>query len=270
MGERNIGFIGAGNMAGALIRGLISAGIVRGEEISAHDIRRDRLDELAQKDGIVPAPSNADLCRKAGAVFLAVKPQQVKDVLQEIAPVLGEDKLLISIAAGVTLLQIESQLKRKTRLVRVMPNTPLLVGKGMSAVAFGSEVLEEDREFVREILGAVGRVVEVEEKMMDAVTALSGSGPAYVFSFIEGLADGGVKVGIPRSTALLLAAQTVAGAAEMVMATGRHPGELKDMVTSPGGTTIQGYQVLEKAGLKGTLISAVEAAYRRARELAEG
>jgi pyrroline-5-carboxylate reductase len=227
------------------------------------------MKELSAEDGVMTAESDGDLCRRADVLFLAVKPRQVRGVLKELSPLIGEDKLLISLAAGITLPQIESILKEKARLIRVMPNTPLLVAKGMSAVTCGRAVGEEDRDLALKIFGSLGRVVEVEEGLMNAVTALSGSGPAYVFGFIEGLADGGVKVGLGRQEALMLAAQTVAGAAEMVLATGRHPGELKDMVTSPGGTTIRGYHVLEEAGLKGLLISAVEAAYLRARQLAE-
>lgn len=267
--KKIIGFIGAGNMAEAIIRGLQQTLADRKWRIIAFDTVPERLEELARDGRIEPARSNGDLCRRADVIVLSVKPRQINGVLKEVAKALGGDKLLISIAAGVSLFQIESRLKERARLIRVMPNTPLLVGKGMSAVSCGTSVREDDRRFVLEMFGAVGRVIEVEETLMDAVTALSGSGPAYVFDFIEGLADGGVMVGLPRREAILLAAQTVAGAAEMVLATGRHPAELKDMVASPGGTTIHGYHVLEEGGLKGLLMGAVAAAHRRARELGE-
>ncbi len=267
--KKTIGFIGAGNMAGAIIRGLIRAKVKEVGRIVAHDALPEKVDELVRELGVARAVSNAAVCRAADVIVLAVKPQQVNAVVKEIAGVVDGGKLLISIAAGVSLFQIESRLRRRARLIRVMPNTPLLVGQGMSAMACGASVRQEDRRFALGLFGAVGKVVEIDEKLMDAVTALSGSGPAYAFSFIEGLADGGVKVGLGRKEAILLAAQTVAGAAAMVLATGRHPAELRDMVASPGGTTIRGLQVLEQAGLKGHLMAAVEAAYLRARQLSE-
>ncbi len=268
-GKKNIGFIGAGNMATAIIKGLAASGRSVAGKIYAFDVCRERLDELVRGYGVISAKSGADLCRRAEVLVLAVKPQQINTVLKEVSGHIDGSKLLVSIAAGVNLFQIESRLRKKARLIRVMPNTPLLVGKGMSAIACGTTVLEDDRKFVFGLFGAVGQVIEVEEKLMDAVTALSGGGPAYVFTFIEALADGGVKVGLGRREAILMAAQTVAGAAEMVLATGRHPGELKDMVASPGGTTIQGIHALEKAGFRGQVMSAVEAAFLRARQMAE-
>lgn len=269
MQKRTIGFIGAGNMAGAIIKGLSELKMQNIDAISAYDPRRECLDDLAREYGVKPAASNLEICRDNEVIIIAVKPQKINEVFKDISHVVDENKVLISIAAGVTMFKIESHLKKKARLVRVMPNTPMLIGKGMSAVTWGNSVLEEDKKFVLDLFSSVGKVVEVGEHMMDAVTALSGSGPAYVFSFIEGLADGGVKVGLGRKEALLMAAQTVAGAAEMLLATGKHPGELRDIVTSPGGTTIQGCHVLDEAGFKGHLISAVEAGYLRARQLGE-
>jgi pyrroline-5-carboxylate reductase len=269
-GKKTIGFIGAGAMAGAIIRGLGQAGAASKWRFMAFDTDPERLKDLVREGAVEAARSNVDLVRRSDVIILAVKPAQVNAVIKEVARAVGGGKLLVSIAAGVTLFQIESRLTEKAPLIRVMPNTPLLVGKGMSAISCGTGVRAEDRRLVLELFGAVGRVIEVEEKFMDAVTALSGSGPAYVFGFIEGLADGGVAAGLPRREALLLAAQTVAGAAEMVLATGRHPAELKDMVASPGGTTIKGYQVLEEGGFKGLLMEAVAAGHHRARELAEG
>lgn len=269
MEKKTVGFIGAGNMATAIIKGLVSAGSPGLGKISAFDVRREKLDALARDLGVLPAESNEALCRNNEVVILAVKPQNINEVLREISGAVNEEKLLISIAAGVNLFQIESHLKRKARLIRVMPNAPLLAGCGMTAVSYGNTVKEDDKRFVLDMFGAVGRVIEVGEHLMDAVTALSGSGPAFVFSFIEGLADGGVKVGIGREEALLMAAQTVAGAARMMLSTGLHPCELKDMITSPGGTTIQGCHVLDSSGFGGIVMSAVEAAYKRAREMGQ-
>jgi len=202
-------------------------------------------------------------------VFIAVKPQQAKAAMEELRGALSPDKLVISIVTGVRMQTLASGLS-PCHLVRVMPNTPCLVGQSASAFCLGGDATAEDAKLVRDLLGAVGLAIEVEEKLMDAVTGLSGSGPAFVYLMIEALADGGVRLGLTRDTALRLAAQTVKGAAEMVLITGDHPGVLKDRVASPGGTTIAGLHVLENHGVRGALISAVEAAARRATELAGG
>jgi pyrroline-5-carboxylate reductase len=267
--ERNIGFIGAGNMTGAIVKGLVAVGKVEGGRILIHDVAAERMEDLASRYGVTPVAGNEELCRRSQVVVLAVKPQAMGGVLKEIGGMVDESKLLVSIAAGISLFKIESRLRQKTRLIRVMPNAPLLVGKGMSAMTCGSSVREEDRRYIQDLFGTVGRVVEVDERQMDAVTALSGSGPAYVFLFLEALADAGVKIGLSRSQARLLAVQTVRGSAEMALADPRHLMELKDLVTSPGGTTIHALHRLEAGGVRGAVISAVEAAWLRARELGE-
>jgi pyrroline-5-carboxylate reductase len=257
-------------MAEALVRGLAAARPAGLAGMIVTDVRPDRRSLVAAAGGCQEAADALELCRRSDAVVLAVKPAQVAGVLASIAPAVGEGTVIVSIAAGVTLAALENGLGRPARMARVMPNTPLMVGRGMSAIAWSAGADEADRAFVRGVFASVGRVVEVEERLMDAVTALSGSGPAYVFSFIEALADGGVKAGLPREQAVLLAAQTVLGSAEMVLAGDRHPAALRDMVTSPGGTTIEGIHALEQGGFRGTVINAVEAAWRRARALGEG
>ncbi len=213
---------------------------------------------------------NVEVARIADVLFLAVKPQQMPNVIAELKGKIGPEKLVVSIAAGVPLAALEAGLGANVRLVRVMPNTPCLVGLGASAYCLGNKAAVADGQLVQELLSAVGFAVALEEKHLDAVTGLSGSGPAFVYVMIEALSDGGVRMGLPRAAATALAAQTVLGAAKMVRASGEHPGALKDRVASPGGTTIAGLQVLEQAGLRGTLMAAVEAATRRAAELAGG
>lgn len=267
MKRKKIGFIGAGNMGEALIRGLIGAGVVQAGDILIREQDRERAAELRKSCRVRSAESAAALAEKADVLFLAVKPRQVEAVLEEIGPLLDRSRLLISVAAGISLSRIESHLASSPRLVRAMPNTPALVGEGATAISCGRLVTAADRRFLKKVFGAVGRVVEVGEDLMDAVTGLSGSGPAYVFTMIEALADGGVQAGLPRGTALELAAQTVLGAARMVLETGRHPSLLRDQVASPGGTTIQGIAALEALGFRSAVMTAVEAAADRSREL---
>ena len=201
-------------------------------------------------------------------IVLAVKPQSMRQVLENVRPFITNDKLIISIAAGITIKSIVEGLGPGTKVVRVMPNTPALIGEGASAYAIGPGVRADEERVVKEFLDSVGQTVGVPESSLDAVTGLSGSGPAFVYVMIEALADGGVRVGLPRDVAILLAAQTVLGAAKMVRDTGQHPGWLKDQVASPGGTTIAGLHALEQAGLRAALMNAVEAATRRSSELA--
>jgi pyrroline-5-carboxylate reductase len=203
-------------------------------------------------------------------LIFAVKPQQLPSLLSEVHTLLNTDHLVVSIAAGFRLLQMEQLLGDRGRLVRVMPNTPCLVGAGASAYAPGARATRADADFVNDMLSTVGIAVEVPEAQLDAVTGLSGSGPAYVFQMIEALSDGGVRVGLSRDTATRLAAQTVLGAARMILETGEHPAALKDAVTSPGGTTIAGLHAMEQAGVRAGLINAVEAATKRSRELSTG
>jgi pyrroline-5-carboxylate reductase len=267
---KRVGFLGAGNMGEAMIKGLVQAGIVPAKDVAATDARADRLEQMAARYGIRGAGSNADLVRDSDIVILAVKPQILGAVLREIAPSVDGTKLLISVAAGVATRTIREHLGRAARLIRVMPNTPALVLEGVTAIARASGLEPGDLEAAQELFGAVGRVVVLDEDALDAVTGLSGSGPAYVAIVIEALADGGVKMGLDRQTAMILAAQTVLGSARLILETGTHPGQLKDMVASPGGTTIAGIAALEEGAVRRTFINAVERATQRSRELGQG
>ncbi|MEE8228464.1 MAG: pyrroline-5-carboxylate reductase [candidate division NC10 bacterium] len=265
--DKRIAFIGAGNMGEALIKGLLEAGRVRPEQLIATDIRKDRLEAIRKAYRIDTVTDNREAVAKAQILLLAVKPQVMNEVLTELRGAVAEDHCLLSIAAGIPTAFIEARFSQPTRVVRIMPNTPAFVLAGASAIAPGRHATPEDLEIARQILNAVGRVVQVDEKLMDAVTGLSGSGPAYIFVVIEALSDAGVRMGLSREVATLLAAQTVFGAARMVLESGEHPARLRDSVTSPGGTTIAGLHVLEQAGFRGILMTAVEAATRRSQEL---
>jgi pyrroline-5-carboxylate reductase len=265
--DKKIAFLGGGNMAEALIKGLLAAGAAKADQILVADVSPERLEHLKKTYGIIIQKNNSDAVVQSGIILLCVKPQVIDKVLEEIAPVANKSKLMISIAAGITIGRMEKALTGSPRVIRVMPNTPALVRAGAAALSAGKNVGPADMAVAQEIFGSIGRAVVVEEKLMNAVTGLSGSGPAYVFMIIEALADAGVKAGIPRVLSLELAAQTVFGAAKMVIDTGEHPGKLKDMVTSPGGTTIAGLYELEKGKLRATLMNAVEAATARSKEL---
>jgi pyrroline-5-carboxylate reductase len=267
---KRVGFVGGGNMGEALIRGLLGSHRVPAEHIAATDVRGERTEQLARQFGITAHADNVRLVREADVVILAVKPQIMSAVVAEIAPAVTGKHLLISIAAGVATSTIRTALGKDARIIRVMPNTPALVLRGAAAIARGKGLAPDDLATAEEIFGAVGRAVVLEEDLMDAVTGLSGSGPAYVAIVIEALADGGVRVGLDRATALTLATQTVLGAAQLLADTGMHPALLKDMVSSPGGTTIAGITALEEGGLRTTLIQAVERATQRSRELGRG
>lgn len=261
----SIGFIGAGMMASALMDGLNTAKIVSPSDITCSDVWPTALERAGAK-GYNTTTDNAKLTKDSKtAVVLAVKPNVIPDICREIASV-DSNALIISIAAGVTLGQLESYLPGK-RVVRVMPNTPCMVGETAAGFALGKNCNDNDREIVKILFGSVGLAMEVKEYLLDAVTGVSGSGPAYVFQFIEALSDGGVRCGLPRDVATQLAAQTCKGAAEMVLKTGTHPGKLKDGVTSPGGTTIAGVDALEQGGLRATVISAVKATTKRSMQL---
>jgi len=266
----SVGFIGAGQMATALGQGLVKARLIPAEKILASDPLPEARERFARATGGKTTADNVEVAAACSVLFLAVKPQQMGKVLSQLHGQIGPAKLVVSIAAGVRLAVLAEGLGPEVRLVRVMPNTPCLVGKGASGYCLGDRATPQDGDLVRQMLGAVGVAYPVEEKLMDAVTGLSGSGPAFVYVMIEALADGGVRMGLPRGVALGLAAQTLLGAAEMVLTTGDHPGVLKDRVASPGGTTIAGLQALEAGGLRAALIAAVEAATRRSIELAAG
>jgi pyrroline-5-carboxylate reductase len=265
-----IGFLGAGKMATALARGFIRAGLVTAGEVIASDPSEAARASFAKEVGAKTTAHNPEVTKFANVLVLAVKPDQVGGVLTDVRDHFTANHCLISIAAGVPLAKLEAALGAAARLIRVMPNTPALVGASASGFALGRSALMEDGELAHKLFSAVGLAFQVKESLLDAVTGLSGSGPAYAYLFIEGLSDGGVAAGLPRDIATRLAAQTVLGSAKMVLETGLHPGVLKDMVTSPGGTTIEGLHELEKGNVRGTLISAVRAAADKSKKLGQG
>lgn len=262
-----IGFIGAGAMGEALIGSLLRAGTVGATQILAADSDPDRRTYLAKQYGIKVTASNPEVVGASPLVVLAVKPQVAAAVLSEVGESFQAGQVLMSIVAGWGLRRLEGYLGRGVAVVRSMPNTPCLVGKGITALSYGREADASVREKARIVFSAAGEVTEISEQYLDAVTAVSGCGPAYVFLVIEALADAGVRIGLPRPVALKLAVETLRGAATMAAEPGEHPARLKDKVTSPGGATIEGLAVMEEAGLRGIFIKAVEAAWRRAGEL---
>ncbi len=267
LNERKIAFIGGGNMAEAIIRGLLREGV--GAEVCVAEINPKRRDVLkAEFPNLRVVGDAAEAAQLGDVVILAIKPQQAAAVLDILEPVITTDKLVISIMAGIPSLKIEANLIAGCRVIRAMPNTPALVGAGATAVCCGRKATPADLDCALQIFAMIGVAVSVEEKLMDAVTGLSGSGPAYVFTFIEALSDAGVKNGLPRDVASQLAAQTVLGAARMVVETGEHPALLKEKVTSPGGTTIVGVHALEIGSFRGVVMNAVEAACLKSKALA--
>lgn len=266
--EGTIGFVGTGNMGEALIRGLLKAGVAEPAQVVGSDPRADRAAELRETYGIRTTGDNVEVAREADILILSIKPQVMDRVLEEIGSEIHAHALVISIAAGIPLSAIETRLPQ-ARVIRTMPNTPALVGAGATAIAVGGHATADDLTAARRIFDSVGMTVTLDEAQMDAVTGLSGSGPAYVFLVIEALSDAGVKVGLSRHHAQALAAQTLLGSAKLLIETDEHPGRLKDMVTSPGGTAIAGLHTLEAGGLRTTLMDAVEAATKRSRELGE-
>lgn len=262
-----VGFLGAGQMATALAAGWLRAGLLDSARSRASDPVPAARAKFEQLTGATAVATNAEVAVACDVLVLAIKPQVMAAVLAELRPHVGPQHLVISIAAGVTLRALADGLAAGTRLIRVMPNTPCLVGASASGFAVGSGATEADSILVGRLFGAVGRAFPLGEHLLDAVTGLSGSGPAFVYVLIEALADGGVRVGLPRDVAQSLAAQTVFGSAKMVLDTGTHPAALKDAVASPGGTTIAGLHALERGGLRAALMDAVEAATTRAQEL---
>jgi len=261
-----IAFLGSGNMSEAMIKGVLDAGLFKASALLASDTSAERLETLHARYGIRTTPSNREAVRTGALVFLGVKPAVVDDVLAEIKSELG-DKTLVSIAAGVPLQRLAAGLMREARIIRAMPNAPAQVQRGATVLAPGKGVGKKVIKQVRDLFDAIGLTWVLDEAYLDAVTGLSGSGPAFVFVMIEALADGGVKAGLPRQVATSLAAQTVLGAAQMVLETGLHPAQLKDFVASPAGTTIAGLHQLEKGKVRSAFIAAVEAAAQRAKIL---
>jgi pyrroline-5-carboxylate reductase len=267
--QSKIGFFGAGKMATALAKGFVNAEMVFPREIIAADPVDSAQKHFVNETGANAAASNLAVAESANVLILATKPDQTTAVLAEISSAFTRNHLLISIAAGVPIAKLEGALPPGARVIRVMPNTPALVGMGASAFALGKSATTADGELAKQLLSAVGLAFQVKESLLDAVTGLSGSGPAYVYQFIEALSDGGVAAGLPRDIATKLAAQTVLGGAKMVLETGQHPGALKDQVTSPGGTTIEGLHELEKGQFRGAVISAVRAATEKSKKLGQ-
>jgi pyrroline-5-carboxylate reductase len=266
-GRLTIGFLGTGKMATALAQGFIRGGLVAKRQVFGSDPVTTARKAFAKDTGAPILTTNAAVMDQASVLILATKPDQVTNVLREIASRFTRRHLLISIAAGIPTSKLEATLPARSRVIRVMPNTPALVGASASGFALGKAATKSDGMLAQRLLSSVGVAFELKEPLLDAVTGLSGSGPAYVYQFIEALSDGGVAVGLPREIATQLAAQTVLGGARMVLETGTHPGKLKDMVTSPGGTTIEGLHELEKGKLRGTVMSAVRAAAEKSRQL---
>ncbi len=263
-----VGIIGAGNMGEVLIRGLIQSGNVKKTEIIASDANQERLDFILKTYGIRIASTNVELVEDASIVIIAVKPQNIDDLLDELSTSSHEEHLFISIAAGVTTEKLASKMHHQSGIIRVMPNAPASVLAGIAALCPGRNVSSADLQRAVSIFECVGRTVVIKnEALMDVVTGLSGSGPAFVFLVIESLSDAGVQLGISRKESSLLAAQTVYGAAKMLLETGRHPSELKDIVATPGGTTFAGLKMLERGNFRSTIMDAVEAATARSREL---
>jgi len=267
--NKQVGFVGSGNMGEALIRGLLHGHLCRPDQILCSDVRAEKLKWIRDQYGVKGTSHNPEVIKQSNIIILAVKPQIMKPVVSEIAKYLDFSKLVISIAAGVSLDAIESCAMRELKLIRVMPNICVSVREGVSAIAAGKHAQKEDLMTAKTIFDSVGKSLFIDEYLLDAVTGLSGSGPAYIFLIIDALADAGVKVGLSRDDALILASHTVLGAAKMMIETGEHPGKLKDLVTSPGGTAIAGLHTLEAGGMRTTLINAVEVATQRSRVLGE-
>jgi pyrroline-5-carboxylate reductase len=264
-----IGFIGGGNMGEALIKGLLAAALFSPDRIIVSDADPARLEYLQRTYGIRPGRDIGEVCAASRIVILAVKPQVLPSVLEKLRPLIPHKPLVISIAAGISLATLAGALPEGTPVIRVMPNTPALVQQGASALSRSQSVTDEQMQQAMEIFGAVGSTLEVDEKGMDAVTGLSGSGPAYTLLFLESMIDAGVLMGLPRQVSRQLVLQTVQGTVQMVRETGKHPAELKDQITSPGGTTIRGLMVLEERAFHGAVMRAVEAATLRSKELGE-
>jgi len=267
MFEKDLGIIGVGKIGSALLKRILDTNTLPKHKIVIHDVDRNKLSERSIEFDVEAVDNNIELVKTSRYILIAVIPQVINSVLKEISPIITLKQTVISIAAGVSLNHIQNYLSKDIGLIRIMTNTAALVGSAATAIARNEFISEEELSFVKKLFDAVGMVVELEEKHLDAVTGLSGSGPAYIFIIIESLADGGVKMGLPRDVAQKLAAQTCLGAAKLLLKTAKHPGELKDMVATPAGTTITAIHEIESAKLRATLIRAVEAATLKSRSL---
>lgn len=265
--RKKVGVIGAGAMGSAITRGFLKAGFVRPEDVTASDPKKDALQRMQEDVFVKVTSDNSTLVQRSEVVIIAVKPNQVEEILKEIAPFITLKHLVVSIAAGIRISTLEKHLPTGVPVIRVMPNVPALIGEGMSALALGAHAGKDEQETAEALFSALGKVITLKENELDAVTGVSGCGPAYMAIIIEALADGGVKMGLSRQVALELAVQTMIGTARMVQVTGEHPAAVKDRVCSPGGSTISGVHVLEKGCIRGLLIDAVETATKRSEEL---
>lgn len=262
-----IGIIGTGNMGRAIAMGLVRSGLIEGKQLILYNIHKEKAQRLADETGAAVVDSAAGLVQQSQAVILAVKPFIMPGVLKDIYQAVTPDKVMISIAAGLTLQRLAAAMPSGTKIVRVMPNTPSMVGEGMAALCFNEAVTDDEKDDCVAIFRSFGKAEVVEERLIDAVCGLSGSGPAFVYMFIEALADAGVREGMFRPMAYTFAAQTVLGAAKMVLETGEHPGKLKDDVCSPGGTTIEAVRVLEESGFRAATMNAVIASAEKNKNL---
>lgn len=266
MGKK-VGFIGIGNMGTPLVKGVINSGAAVPEDIYIFDVDRSKGEALVKETGVRAAKDNTELVRECDYIVLAVKPVYIKQVLEEVKDIFTESKVLVSIAVGVTSKMLKSVLGENKKIVRTMPNLPVLVGEGMTLVCFDNNLSDGEKAIVKSLFEGAGKVEELEERLMSEVTALTGSSPAYIFMMIEAMADGAVQQGIPRKIAYRLASQAVLGSAKMVLETGLHPAELKDQVCSPAGTTIEAVQTLEKNGFRYSIMEAMKECTRRALEI---
>ena len=271
LSNKKIGFVGGGNMAEAIVKGLLSSSLVASKDICISDLISDRLEYLSKEYKVKTIGDNRELVKKSDILVLAIKPQAVKKVLESFSDLVNSNKTIISVAAGISIKLIEGILnaegKKKISVIRTMPNTPALVQEGATAICGSKNSSKLDIKIAHHIFKAIGQTVDIEEIHIDAVTGLSGSGPAYIFMIIEALSDAGVKVGLSREVSNTLTIQTILGSAKLARDGGKHPGELKDMVTSPGGTTISGLHMLEEGGIRNALMNAVEMATQRSKEL---
>lgn len=262
-----LGFIGCGNMASAMIQGIINKGVVEKETIIVSEVSKEMLARAEELLGVTGTLDNCEVVRKSDIVILAVKPQYYETVIAGIKEEIRKDQILVTIAPGKTLKWVEDEIGKPAKIIRTMPNTPALVQEGMTGVCCNAQVAKEELGQVCDILESFGKIDIVEERLMDVVTAVSGSSPAYVFMFVEAMADAAVSDGMPRAQAYRFAAQAVLGSAKMVLESGKHPGELKDMVCSPGGTTIEAVRVLEDKGLRSAVIEGTKACVRKSKSL---
>lgn len=265
--NKNIGFIGCGNMGQAIIGGLVKANVVENKKILVGNPTMPELEKVKNQYGVLITTNNKDVAELSDIIILAVKPNKHKEVINEIKEIVKKDAIIITIGAGISIEFLKESFNTENKFVKVMPNTPALVGEGMAAICHDGSLIKEEEEEVSSIFKSLGKVEWVEEKLMDAVTSISGSSPAYVYMFIEALADGGVMQGLPRDKAYKMAAQAVLGSAKMVLETGEHPGQLKDKVCSPGGTTIEAVYSLEKNNFRGTVIEAVKACGEKSKKM---